>query len=533
MTDTADNAIDFREVAAQQANQLELLQERLAELELALEDVGWTRLAMEAEGEFSKGGLDKIAQLARVMALKNPLIKRAVKVKADYVFGQGMTVQAPHAEINAVVRAFLDDEKNLAELSSHQARLQKERERQTDGNIFLVLFPNAATGRVRVRSIPMGEIVDVLADPEDAKSPWFYKRVWQTTTIDAASGRVSRKRQTAYYPDWRYTPINRPASIGGKPVMWDTPIYHIKASAYSDWKFGISEVYAALDWARAYKEFLEDVATIMRALSRFAAKVTTKGGKQGIAAAKTRLGTTLGSGSGSSAETNPPPTTGSVFIAGEGSDYTPLNVRGASVAPEDGRRFLLMVAAATDLPETFFGDADVGNHATAKTLDRPTELAMRDVQTLWASVYGDLFAYVLRWAVKAPRGALSALGRVEVARDGDEIVEQIVWATDPATQRPIAPTVNISFPPILALDVEGRINAIIAAATLGGKPLAGTIDLRTVSRMVLTALGEEKIDELLAALFPEGQQPDSPIAQEAAAAVRAALAEVMAKYQEP
>jgi hypothetical protein len=54
-----------------------------------------------------------------------------------------------------------------------------------------------------------------------------------------------------------------------------------------------------------------------------------------------------------------------------------------------------MVAAATGMPEFFFGDANVGNHATAKTLDRPTELKFLDRQTLWADIHQDILQYVI------------------------------------------------------------------------------------------------------------------------------------------
>ena len=68
--------------------EMELLQERLAALELALEDVGWVRLGMEGEREFSREGLDRIMQIARYSYLKNPLINRGVSVnhlRADCV----------------------------------------------------------------------------------------------------------------------------------------------------------------------------------------------------------------------------------------------------------------------------------------------------------------------------------------------------------------------------------------------------------------------------------------------------------------
>src|SRR5690606_26615419 len=109
---------------------------------------------------------------------------------------------------------------------------------------------------------------------------------------------------------------------------------------------------------------------------------------------------------------NPPPLTGSTFVAGEGTSLQPVRTSGATVSAEDGRRLLLMVAASSGLPETFFGDASIGTLATAKSLDRPTELMMEDRQKLWRDVFINILEFVRLWAVKAPRGPLRSLGRV-------------------------------------------------------------------------------------------------------------------------
>ena len=56
----------------------------------------------------------------------------------------------------------------------------------------------------------------------------------RSTTVQVTStGGTGTVQQTAYYPDWRYTPVTRPATIGGQPVAWDTPIYHIKVGGLS------------------------------------------------------------------------------------------------------------------------------------------------------------------------------------------------------------------------------------------------------------------------------------------------------------
>ena len=342
------------------------LSERLAALEMALETADWRRLTMDAEQEFSRDGLRLIAELARIMALKNPLVKRGVEVQRLYVWGQGWNVQAADEEINAVLTAFLDDPKNAPELS-HQARGQKETELQTDGNLFFCFFPNTVTGRVRLRSIPFDEIESMICNPDDRKESWYYRRQWTEDTTSTATGAVETRQRTAYYPDWRYNPTTKPASIGAIPVQWDKPICHVKVGGYSNWAFGCSEIYASIDWARAYKEFLEDWASIVRAYRRFAFQLSTPGGKQGIAAAKAKLNTTYGN-AGTGSESNPPPVVGSTFITGGEASLMPVRTSGATVAAEDGRRLLLMVAAAVGLPETFFGDVSVGTLATAESL---------------------------------------------------------------------------------------------------------------------------------------------------------------------
>ncbi len=497
-----------------QSVDIEFLQESVAALEAELvllsDDAGWIRMLGAAGDEFSKAGIDKISALSRLMYLKNPLINRGIEVKKDYVLSQGLTISARQAEINAVVQRFMDDMRNRAELTSHQALQQKEVERQTDGNIFLLLFTNQHTGRVRVRSVRLPEIQDIICNPEDSKEPWYYCRSWQQRSLNG-----TLETQQAYYPDWRYRPASRPAAVNGIAVKWDAPCYHIRSGGFSDWRWGISDVYSALDWAKAYKSFLEDWATITRALARFAFKVKTAGGMRGVAATKSRLNTTLGTGSGQG-ERNPPPAAGSTWIENDSVDMQPIKTAGATTSMEDGRRILLMVAAAVGLPETFFGDSSAGSLATARSLDRPTELMMLSIQKSWIAVLTDLLSYVLYWSVKAPRGPLAGFADIDL---DDEDEEVLTWRDDPETGEPYNPTVNIDFPPVVEIDPLANVQAIATSAPF-------VPDERLVARLILNALSVPNADEVLDAMFDAQAQLDGEVA-ESAATLRDGLAQLV------
>ncbi|HUV15758.1 MAG TPA: hypothetical protein VMW28_04260 [Pelolinea sp.] len=450
--------------------------ERLAELELALEDVGWTRLwSDESEMEFSREGLGKIARLSRLMYLKNPLVNRGVNVKRNYVWGQGISIKAPDPDVDAVIQQFMNDRKNLVELTGHSAQTLKETDLECDGNVFLVLFTDKS--KVKLRSIPFVQVMRVITNPEDAKDPWYYQREWQ------ANGRGKK----ALYPAWTYNPKNKPATIDSVKVMWDSPVMHVKVGGFSDWKFGVSEVYASIDWARAYKEFLEDWATITRAYARFAWDVTVKGGTAAVAAVKSKF-----DAGDPSTTTKPSPAVASMAIMGEGNTLTPIRTAGATTTPEDGRRIMLMVSAALGLPETFFGDVSVGTLATATSLDRPTELNMIDRQMLWTSVFTDILNYVLLQAIKG--NVLK--GKADLEAEPDTL-EQIKWKGSKFDDQ-----VQIRFPEIIEGVKADNVKSIVEAA------MTGLLDTETLARLLLTALGEQDVEQTLEDMRDE-ENPDA------------------------
>ena len=217
------------------------------------------------------------------------------------------------------------------------------------------------------------------------------------------------KSMEALYPDWQYQSTDKPASYAGLPVRWESPIYHVKVGGLENMLFGVPENYSALDWAKAVKEGFEDYASLRRALSRFAWTLTGAKGAGEVSSLKTKFGSTIASDT--NYETNPPPTVGSMAIMSGDRALNPIRTAGAQPPPDELRMLMLMIGAGVGLPETILtGNADVGNLATSKTLDRPTELKMRARQSLWEDVIESVLSYVTDWAIRAPQGALRRMG---------------------------------------------------------------------------------------------------------------------------
>lgn len=480
---------------------LELFQERIAELEFASEDIGWTQLGGTAEYEFSRQHLRKMIARSRLFFLQNPLIHRAVTLQADYVFAQGLNIQGTSDVVNAVIQDFLDNPGNKKELTSHQAHLTKEQTLLLDGNVFFVLFTDKInTGRVNVRSILVDEITDIITNPDDSNEVWFYRREWQSTTDEGLVGPL----KVAFYPDIDFMPLNRslPKTRQKAPIMWDAPIVHVKTGSLEKSKFGAPETYSALDWAKSHSKMLADWATIISMYARFAFKLTTSGSKSSVVAARSKFQTTVGTGALS--ETNPSPTVGSMFIRQkDGTDIEAIKTSGATTSAKDARELRIMVAAAMGLPDPMLsGEVDVGNLATAKTLDRPTELKFRSRQKLWEDVYLKILTWVVRWAIEAKSGKGLLSPHVDVTLDnyGHKIYKP---KTDTKTGRPIELRVEVVFPPILERTIQERIEAIIGAITLNGKTFAvDSPELKKLTiRLMLQALGLSDVDELVDNIF--------------------------------
>lgn len=501
-TDVTEQGPSTAEVAL--SHEVELLQEALVDLQLAMEDQGWSKILDGGEQEFTREGLARAAGLARVMLVAHPLIKRGVQVRQAFIWGQGVAVSAEDPDVNDVIQAWWDDEGNKRSLTGGQAQEELERALASDGNVFLAHFTNPRTGFVQVRSIPFDEVKTVITNPDDRDDPWLYERVWTERRISTTTGRLEDVSRKAYYPALNFYPATRAKSIDDHEVLWDAPVLHISVNKLDGWSFGIGDTYAAITWARAYRDFLTDWATLVKALSQFAFQATTKSGKTAqLRAALSRAPAPRMPG----VDGGNPSGAGATVAFGPDTRLEAIPKTGATIDSDSGKPLAAMIAAALGIPVTILlGDpGTTGARAVAETLDGPMLLEMKGRRSLWTESFTASMNYVIRQAIKAPGGRL----RGTFARDPWSGREIYTLAGDAPT------TVTVDWPDLDDLPMEEFVNAVTKA------DLTGKVPPEVIVRLLLKALRVENIDEILADYLDADGKFIHPMATAAQAAVDA------------
>lgn len=474
------------------------------DLDLMLSNVEWRREVNLSWLEFSRWGIQQIILISRLYYIKNPLIQRGINVAAHYVFGRGVEVSSPDESANEVLKEFFEANKSTL---GQIALVDLERRKYYDGNLFFAFFSDTSdTGSVSVRTIDATEIMDIVTDPDDTDKPRYYRRCWTERAFDAATGRTATLQREAWYPALGYMP--EVDQINSSPVMKNTPVLHRKCGGVSKWLFGCPLVYAAIDWAKASKKFLEACATVKSSLAQIALTLTMPGGQQALEGAKQQLQSNVGTPGSGPWDTNPPAVAGSIFAAGPNTKLEAFKSSGQGGDPEEVRRFILMVACVFGLPETFFADVKTGNLATAQSLDRPTELNFLEKQEAWREDLMTISKYVLSVSMGAAAGRLrEAHGgiKVRIVEAERRVNKRGKLVELKAAPKPGEITVSVNFPEILEGDLSAKVLATVDAMTLGNR--AGQIvgiDQKDGVRKLYDDIGIENGEERTEEMYPEG-----------------------------
>jgi len=365
---TDKQSVRLRELAPRDELAL-LIREASASVEadLALEDEGWINLSAQTGDIIDSSERITNLKLSRLYSLKDPMGKQSIRLWTDYTFGTGMTWSTEEDAAKKALDGFWDAKTNQSVLSARGQRKSSDK-LLIDGEIFFAIFLGAKDSST-IRTIDPLEITELITNPDDKEDVKFYKREWADTQ---GKSHIGIYRST--------TNIKNEAvkDSFGKPVQKteDALVYHLPYNTIT--QRGNPLLLPALIWMKYNTKFLASRIAVMLALAKFAWLSKVKGGQTAVDSIKTKT----------DAQTI---AAGSHLVENLGVDTTPIKTEtGASAAYQDGRMIKLQVAAATGLPEQYFGDISIGNLATAKTVELPMMKMFQSYQKVWKDTYEDI-----------------------------------------------------------------------------------------------------------------------------------------------
>lgn len=401
--------------------------------QLALEDIGWRPLSGVADSSnaFTLDGLHRASELCRAVATINPLVERGLKVRTGYIWGSGVSVVAkefisggPGRPRSVNTEPRLPDGLNDV-LTGSLAQMEIEMTAATDGNLFFLVDKKNKT----VQRVPFEEITDGVSQRGNNERLLYIQRSWNDWDMeldlesdiemrpvtDPDPNRRGRswvpgdrdgpssafRHNTVWYPtnslmDQPNQKLTR-NRINGERVDHSKVMVHIAFNRLVGWRWGIPDVLPAVWWTKAYKEFLENCATLTKAYARFAWKVTNEKSR-GVR----RTAAAIAQAPRVDPATGQPLAIGASAVLGAGQDLSAVG-RNVAVDFDAGRPLAAMIAAALDVPlPALTEDPTLGTRATAAALDTSTILVMQSRQKAMNEAFEIIFRLLglkvrLRW----------------------------------------------------------------------------------------------------------------------------------------
>lgn len=402
--------------------------------QLALEDIGWRPLMGVSDGanSFTLDALHHASELCRAVATVNPLVERGLKVRTGYIWGSGVTV-TPVEFISGPGRPrTVNLEPELPEgveetLTSTLAQLELESTAATDGNLFFLVDRRTKD----VQRIPFEEITEGVSQRGNRERLLYIRRTWNDWDLEldldsaidldpitnpkaSARGRTwmradregsVNRAQFAFRDVWYPTQaglrmVGRSrgsTQIAGDPVDHSKVIVHVPFNRLTGWRWGIPDVLPAVWWTKAYKEYLENCATLTKAYARFAWKVTSDRSRS-----VRRTAAAMAQAPRVDPATGNPLNVGASAVLGSGQDLAAVGGN-TKVDFDAGRPLAAMIAAALDVPlPALTEDPSISNNAAATSLDTSTVLVMQARQKVMDEMYRTVFRILglkvrLRW----------------------------------------------------------------------------------------------------------------------------------------
>lgn len=160
---------------------------------------GYRRHTAQGLRDFTKLNHDQLIEIVWTLYQSNPIAKRYLQIKRDYILGRGIQYQADDPDLTAILKAFWQANKLTPRLKQFvlQQRLWGEQ--------CYPVFVRKTDGRVRLGYIDPSEIDDVIPHPHNSLEPWCIvlkfrandrrRRIYRVIREDAGFVRGNRVTQ--------------------------------------------------------------------------------------------------------------------------------------------------------------------------------------------------------------------------------------------------------------------------------------------------------------------------------------------------
>ncbi|MET4703035.1 hypothetical protein [Frigoribacterium sp. UYMn621] len=256
--------VRLENLAKAQGKEITRMTESMADLQLAIEDRGWTR----GGNQYSTTGLDLpalriISDDLRSWLVGGGMVKRICEIRGNSIYGDGVGFKNYAKAINAFTSP-----NNVVKLFSTAAMMEINRSHGTDGTVVFLI--NKTTKQISRYGIE--EMGLPFVDSNDRETTWFVRRTFTRITMDDAVGTLVDE----YYPtdlcpadklngsliaqyDGNIVPINTNFTA----VVWDV-------NKQVGWPLGIPDLLPSLQWAEKYTDYLKDQSKFAKALAQIA-----------------------------------------------------------------------------------------------------------------------------------------------------------------------------------------------------------------------------------------------------------------------
>lgn len=336
---------------------------------------------------------------SRYMYHYDVMTARAINLWTNFGFGQHVRVVPKDEQLQEAWSEFFNARRNRPILGQRKIH-QLSNILLRDGEYFLVYYVSTLDGEITLRRLSTDQIAEIIHEAGDPDIPLYYVQNAPVTVGGRTYGAV-------YYADWQATPeqlekVTIPeGAIRADDLRENTRVVVQQVALDGEGGRGWPQMYRALDWARAYRNFLQDRASVAAAVAMYVDKLKVQGNQRAVDAVISSLQSTLTQANSLGAlDRNPPPAAGSNWVE-NGSitrERMPLTT-GAGDAQTDGMTIAAQFASGSDVPLHFLNRPDaMQNRAVARESGLPWYETIQRYQAFWVDVFADMVEIVGRMA---------------------------------------------------------------------------------------------------------------------------------------